>query len=161
MISGVYIQTVATAECELCVLTLKGIEDGKQVHEGKVDRAPGEESKAPGEAQEDGYPCNAAHVLQRGAVDEVVRVLPLYPTQLDQHHHEHDQVEQKNNAEVGDYRHVEGDVILQPAAVGEDGGQEGIRGLVICKFCFMNSVLWRVMQQQTHNSSVVPSSNLP
>lgn len=101
-------------------LTLQGVEDGKEVHECQVHGPPGEKGKAPSEAQEDGYPRHAAHIVQPGAVEHIVRVLPLYATQLDQHHDEHDEVEDKNDAEVGHHCHIEGDVIFQPAAVGKD-----------------------------------------
>lgn len=102
-------------------LTLQGVKDGKEVHEWQVNGPPGEKGEAPSEAQEDGYPRHAAHILQGGAVERIVRVLPLYPTQLDQHHDEHDQVEEENDTEIGHHCHVEGNVIFQPAAVGEDG----------------------------------------
>lgn len=99
---------------------MKGVENGKEVHEGQVDRSPGEKGEAPGETEEEGYPHHAAYVLQGGAVNGVVRVLLPYPTQLHQHHNEHDEVEQKDDAEVGHHRHVEGDVVSQPAAVAEE-----------------------------------------
>ena len=82
-------------------LTLEGVKDGKQVHEWQVKGPPGKKSKAPCKSQEDGDPRHAAHVLQYAAVLQIVRVLPLYPTQLDQHHHEHDEVEHKYEAEIG------------------------------------------------------------
>lgn len=97
-------------------LTLQAVEDGKEVHEGQVHRSPGEKGKAPGEAQQEGYPCDAAHILQHGAVLRVVWVLPLDPTQLDQHHDEHDEVEKENDTEIGHHSYVEGNVIFQPAA---------------------------------------------
>lgn len=111
-------------------LTLQGVKDGKEVHERQVNRPPGEKGKAPGEAQEDGYPRHTAHILQRGAVLQIVRVLPLYPTQLHQHQNEHGEVEQKNDAEISHHWHVESDVIFQPAAVGEDGGKK----IFFCRF---------------------------
>lgn len=61
---------------------MQGVEDGEEVHERRVNGPPGEESKAPGESQQDGDPRHAAHVLHRGAVGGVVRVLPLDPAQL-------------------------------------------------------------------------------
>lgn len=102
-------------------LALQGVENSKEVHEGHVDRSPGEEGKAPREPEEEGYPHHAAYVLQSGAVNTVVRVLLPYPTQLHQHHDEHDKVEKKDDAEVGHHRHVEGNVVPQPAAVGGEG----------------------------------------
>lgn len=102
-------------------LTLKGVENGKEVHEGQVDWSPGKEGEAPRETEEDGYPHHAAYVLQGGAVNGVVRVLFSYPAQLHQHHNEHDEVEQKDDAEVGHHRDVEGNVVSQPATVeGEE-----------------------------------------
>lgn len=100
---------------------MKGVENGKEVHEGQVDRSPGEEGEAPRETEEEGYAHHAAYVLQSGAVSVVVRVLISYPAQLHQHHDEHDEVEQKDDAEVGHHRDIEGNVVSQPAAVeGED-----------------------------------------
>lgn len=103
-------------------LTLKGVEDGEDVHEGQVDRAPGEEGEAPGQPEEEANPQHAAHVLQSAAVSAVVRVLLFYPPQLHQHHHEDDDVKEKDEAEVGHHRDVEGYVVPQPAA-GEGEGQ--------------------------------------
>lgn len=100
---------------------MKGVENGKEVHEGQVDGSPGEKGEAPREAEEDGYPHHTAYVLQSGAVNSVVRVLLPYPTQLHQHHDEHDEVEQKDQAEVGHHRDIEGYVVSQPATVeGEE-----------------------------------------
>ncbi len=109
-------------------LTLQGVKDGKEVHEREVKGSPGKEGKAPSEAQEDGYPSHTAHILQCGAVKRIVRVLPLYPTQLDQNHNEHDEVEEKNDTEIGHHCHVESNVIFQPAAVGEDGDRRELKG---------------------------------
>lgn len=101
-------------------LTLQWVKDGKEVHECQINGPPCKKRKAPSEAQEDGYPCHTARILQCGAVEHIVRVLPLYPIQLDQHHSKHDEVEQKNDTEIGHHCHIEGNVIFQPAAVGED-----------------------------------------
>lgn len=115
------VKTEFVAKIPFLSLTLKGVENGKQVHEGQVDWPPGEEGEAPREAEEEGYPHHAAYVQQSGAVNAVVRVLLSDPSQLHQHHDEHDEVEQKDDAEVGHHRHVEGNVVSQPAAVeGED-----------------------------------------
>lgn len=100
---------------------MKGVENGKEVHKGQVDRSPGEEGEAPRETEEEGYSHHAADVLQSAAVNRVVWVLLSYPAQLHQHHDEHDEVKQKDDAEVGHHRHVEGNVVPQPAAVA---GQE-------------------------------------
>lgn len=108
------------SQTQITDLTLQGVKDGKEVHERQVNRPPGKKGKAPSEAQKDGYPCHTARILQCAAVKRIVRVLPLYPTQLHQHHSEHDDVEQKNDTEVGHHSHVEGNVIFQPAAVGQD-----------------------------------------
>lgn len=105
---------------EMSQLTLQGVKDGEEVHECQVNGPPGKKGKAPGEAQEDGYPRHTACVLQCGAVKHIVRVLSLYPTQLHQHHNEHDEVEQKDDTEIGHHCHIEGNVVFQPAAVGED-----------------------------------------
>lgn len=121
-------------QTQISQLTLQGVKDGKEVHEWQVHRPPGEKSKAPSEAQEYCYPHNASHILQRGAVLQILRVLSLYPTQLDQHHDEHDKVKQKNDAEIDHHCHIESNVIFQPAAVVEDMGWEKIKGLVSC-FC--------------------------
>lgn len=99
---------------------MQGVEDGEEVHERHVNRSPGKESKAPGESQQDGDPRDTAHVLHGGAVIGIVGVLPLDPAQLHQHHHEHDEVEDKDDAEVGHHGHVEGDIVFQPAADGEE-----------------------------------------
>lgn len=107
-------------QTQMSELTLQGIKDGKEVHKWQVNGPPCEKGKAPSEAQEDGYPRHTAHILQCGAVPHIVRVLPLYPTQLDQHHNEHDEVEEKNDAEIGHHSHIEGNVVFQPAASGED-----------------------------------------
>lgn len=96
---------------------MKGVEDAKEVHEGQVDGPPGEEGKAPGEAQEYCDPNRTAQVLQPVTVPHVVGVLTLYPTQLNHHHHKHAEVQQEDDTEVGHHRYVEGDVVLQPAAV--------------------------------------------
>lgn len=50
---------------------------------------------------------------------EILRVLFFYPAQLDHNYNKHDEVKYKNDAEIGHHCHVEGDVIFQPAAVGE------------------------------------------
>jgi len=118
-------------------LTLEGVKDGKEVHERQVEGAPGEEGEAPGEAQEDHDARHAAHVLQRGAVLHVVRVLPLQPTQLHQHHDEHGDVENENHAEIRHHRHVERDVVLQPAAEEIDG-----RELKVLVFLIYRSKVW-------------------
>lgn len=107
---------------ERVALTLQTVADGEEVHERQVDRSPGKKGKAPGEAQEERYPRHAAYILQCGAVLQVVRVLPLDPTQLDQHHDEHDQVEEKNDTEIGHHSHVEGNVVFYPAAEKEAKG---------------------------------------
>lgn len=100
---------------------MQGVENSKEVHEGQVDRSPGEKGEAPREAEEEGDPHHAAYVQQSGAVNGVVRVLLPYPTQLHQHHDEHDEVEKKDDAEVGHHRHIEGNVVPQPAAVEGEG----------------------------------------
>lgn len=109
-------------------LTLQGVKDGKEVHEWQVNGAPGKKGKAPSKAQEDHYPRHTAHILQRGTVLRIVRVLPLYPTQLDQHHNEHGKVEHKNEAEIGHHCHIESNVIFQPAAVGENTDGRELKG---------------------------------
>lgn len=115
------VKTVFVDEIPFLSLALKGVENGKEVHKGQVDRSPGEEGEAPRETKEEGYPHYAAYVLQSGTVNGVVRVLLSYPAQLHQHHDEHDEVEQKDDAEVGNHRDVEGNVVSQPAAVeGEE-----------------------------------------
>lgn len=101
-------------------LTLQWIEDAEEVHEGQVDGPPGEESEAPSEAQEDGQPDHAAHILQCGAMLGIVGVLALDPIQLHYDHYEHGQIHQKDYAEVGHDGHIEGHIILQPAA--KEGG---------------------------------------
>lgn len=98
-------------------LTLQGVKDGKEVHEWQVNGAPCKKGEAPREAQENCYSCHTANIAQRAAVARVVGVLPFYSTHLHQHHNEHNDVEEKNGAEVGHHCHVEGDVIFQPAAV--------------------------------------------
>lgn len=128
----VWIEKVKTEfldEIPFLSLALQGVENSKEVHEGQVDRSPGEEGEAPREPEEEGYPHHAAYVLQRGAVNAVVRVLLPYPTQLHQHHDEHDEVEKKDDAEVGHHRDVEGNVVPQPAAVG---GEEEDKTTLAC-----------------------------
>ena len=104
---------------------MQRVEDGEQVHERQLDRPPGEESEAPGEAQQEGEPGHAAQVVQARAVLVVVGVLPLDPLQLHHDHHEHGQVQHKDQAEVRHHAHVEGNIILEPAA--------GIRGIKYSK----------------------------
>lgn len=99
-------------------LTLQGVKDGKEVHEWQVNRPPGKKGKAPSEAEEEGYPHYTACILQCGAMKCIVRVLPLYPAQLHQHHSEHDKVEYKDDTEICHHCHIEGNVIFQPAAIG-------------------------------------------
>lgn len=126
---------------------MQGVKDGKEVHEWQVNGPPGKKGKAPCEAQEDGYPHHAAHILHCAAVLHIVRVLPLYPTQLDQHHNEHYEVEEKNDTEIGHHSHIEGNVIFQPAAVGEDKDGRELDGcfflfFFLCWFYF--TVAWCV-----------------
>lgn len=122
-----------TTQTQMSQLTLQGVKDGKEIHEWQVKRSPGKEGKAPSEAQEDGYPRHTACILQCGAVKHILRVLPLYPTQLDQHHNKHDEVEQKNDTEIGHHCHVESNVVFQPAAVGDD--RDGRQTRVSLLFC--------------------------
>lgn len=109
---------------------MQRVKNGKEVHEWQVKGPPGKKGKAPSEAQEDGDPRYTARILQRGAVKRIVRVLPLYPTQLHQHHSEHDKVEKKDDTEICHHRHIEGNVIFQPAAVGEDKDGRKLKGLL-------------------------------
>ena len=130
-------------------LTLQGVKNGKEVHERQVNGPPGKKGEAPSEAQEEGYPRHTARILQRAAVKRIVRVLPLYPTQLDQHHDEHDEVEEENDAEVGHHCHIERDVVFQPAAAGEDKDRTLIKGLFWggCISC----TLWNTFGLTSHH----------
>lgn len=146
-------------------LTLQGVKDGEKVHEWQVNRPPGKKGKAPGEAQEHGYPRHTAYILHRGAVKRILRVLPLHPTQLYQHHNEHDEVEQKDNTEIGHHCHIKGDVIFQPAAVEEDKDGKKLKNVtmavyLLCPFIFSLCNI-TCMKLHTHKSSLVPSENLP
>lgn len=82
----------------------------------------------------------------------VVRILPLHTTQLDQHHNEHDTVEEKDDAEIGNNGDIEGNVIFQPAAVGETW----IRFMFVCPYMKVFK-----MEANTYKSSLVPLGNLP
>lgn len=147
---------VGLSSPSLSQLTLQGVEDGEEVHERRVNGSPGEESEAPGESQQDGDPRHAAHVLHCGAVSGVVRVLPLDPAQLHQHHHEHDEVEDEDDAEVGHHGHVEGHVVLQPAAGDKEEAARvnGVRAAWIPASASSNCT-------DAHKSSLVPSANFP
>ena len=46
------------------MVTLEGVEDGEEVHEGHVDGAPGEQREAPGHAQQEGQADDAPQVPQ-------------------------------------------------------------------------------------------------
>lgn len=151
-------------------LTLQGVKDGKKVHEWQVNRPPGKKGKAPGEAQEHGYPRHTAYVLQCGAVKWIVRVLPLHPTQLHQHHNEHDEVEQKDDTEIGHHCHIKGDVVFQPAAVEEDKDGKKLKSVMMAVYAahasrHLQNILplckITCMKLHTHKSSLVPSENLP
>ena len=99
--------------------TLQRVEDGEEVNKGQVERPPGEQSEAPGEAEQDDEAAHAAHVRHHASVRSLVlRVLPLDPTQLDHDHDEDQQAHGEDRQEVRHHAHVEGDVVTQPTATG-------------------------------------------
>lgn len=100
-------------------LTLQRVEYGEQINEGNVEGPPGEQGEPPGEAEQDDEASDAAQVCHHASVwRRVLGVLLLDPGQLDHDHNEDQQAEGKHKDEVGDHAHVEGNVVLQPAAAG-------------------------------------------
>lgn len=96
---------------------MERVADGEEVDEGDVERPPGEQSEAPGEAQQNHQARDAAGIGQNPPVGGLVMgILPLDPSQLDHHDDEDHHADGEDQEEVGHHPHVEGDVITQPAA---------------------------------------------
>lgn len=106
------------------IFTLQRVEDGEQVQQGQSGRPEGKKSQCPRQTQQDGETGHRPQVMQRAAAVCWALVDP-HLSDLDQNHDEHRDVAQQDQENKCHHRHVEVDVILQPAA----GGRE--RGLVI------------------------------
>ena len=98
---------------------MQRVEDGEEVEEGQVQGPPGEQSEAPGEAEQEDEASHAAQVCDQAPLGGlVVGVLPLDAGQLGQHHGEHHQAQYEDDQEVRHHPDVERNVVPQPAARG-------------------------------------------
>lgn len=105
-----------------CV-TLQGVEDGEQVHEGQIDGPPGEEGEAPGHAQQEGETDHTPQVPQHLLPQRPVAALAVAAADLNHDHDEHGHVHQENQREVAHARHVEHHGALDPTAgMDTEGG---------------------------------------
>lgn len=113
-ISGIH-----SVEVENC-LTLQRVEYGEKENKRQVEGSPGEQGEPPGEAEQDDEAGDAAHVRQQSPVGRLVLwVLLLDPGKLDHNRNEDQQAQNKDQEEVGHHAHVEGHVLTQPTATGE------------------------------------------
>lgn len=101
-------------------LTLQRVEYGEKKNKGYVEGSPGEQGEPPGEAEQDDEASDAAQVCQQSPVGRLVLwVLFLDAGQLDHNHDEDQQAQDKDQEEVGHDAHIEGHVLTQPTATGE------------------------------------------
>lgn len=96
--------------------TLQRVENGEKVHEGHIDRAPREEGKAPGHAEQEGETDDTAKVTQHLLLKRAVVALSVPATDLHHHHNKHGHVQYEDDAKVGHACHVEHNLALNPAA---------------------------------------------